>query len=327
MNRQLYIEEANQEHSFNEMIEEVEYANGKTIFYYNKNYISGKTFQYEIFDGIWLVYHDIVLPNSEILPLEETGMIRMNYCILGRCELELKSNKVFYVGAGDFVAAFLKDRQLKHTFPSGLYKGISIVTSKNKLDYFLRTVFGDTTISADLLLKKIMEYEEYMILSNYDKVQEIMRDITMFNDVFWKEKAILKFGELVLLLVNNDREAVGLKGRYYDRNFTNKIKQIKKEVTEDIGSYASIEEIAQKYNISSRAFSDCFKEVYGKTYYSFVKEFRIKRAAELLCATDKSIGEIAITVGYQNASKFSRAFSDIIGVNPMNYRKSNHYDK
>lgn len=321
-NWKLSIADARNKLTASEMIQSIEKENNETTYYYNKNYIRGKTIQYELVDGIWITNHDITLSNSVIFPEEEIGMIRMNYCILGRCELELKTNKVFYVGTGDFVAAYLKNTQLEHNFPSGFYKGISIVASKEKMNKFLRSIFGDTNLSAEILIKKILENDEYIVLSNHSRIEEIMKDIASFNDVFWKEKAIIKLGELILLLINNDKDELDLKGKYYDKNFTEKIKQIKKELTKDIGNYISIEEIARRYDISSRAFSDCFKEIYGKTYYAYIKEFRIKKAAELLYFTDKNVGEIAITLGYQNASKFSKAFSDIMGTTPMKYRKS-----
>ncbi len=323
MNKQLYLSDTKHELSFNDMVEKVEYKDSKTICYYNKNYICGKTVQCEIFDGIWIVYHDLILSTTELFPLEEPGIIRMNYCISGRCELDFKNNKVFYVGAGDFVAALIDDKQYKHNFPLGSYKGISIVTNEKKLDAFLKTIFVNTKITSTMLIEKIKEYDQYMLLSNNSTLQTIMKEIILFDDIFWKEKAILKFAELILLLINNDMEASQVKGKYLDKNLTNKVKQIKKEVTENTELRITIEEIARKYNISSRAFSDCFKEVYGKTYYAFIKEYRIKKAAEMICNTNNTIGEIAITVGYQNASKFSKAFSDIMNVTPIYFRKNN----
>ncbi|MDF2883488.1 MAG: Transcriptional regulator [Clostridiaceae bacterium] len=323
MNKQLYISDTKNHFSFEEMVEKVEHIENKTICYYNKNYICGKTIQYEIFDGIWIIYHNLILSISELFPLEEPGMIRMNYCISGRCELNFKNNKVFYVGAGDFVAALIDDKQYKHNFPLGKYKGISIVTNERKLDDFLKTIFVNTKITSSMLIQKIKQYEQYMLLSNNSIVQEIMKEIILFNDKFWMEKSILKFAELILLLINNDKEVNQIKDKYFDKNLTNKVKQIKKEVTQNAEVYITIEEIGKKYNVSSRAFSDCFKEIYGKTYYAFIKEFRIKKAADLLCVTNRSIGEIAIEVGYQNASKFSKAFSDVMGVTPNYFRKNN----
>lgn len=322
-NRELYIADTRHQLSFEQMVEKVEQAAYKTTYHYNKDYICGKTIQYEIFDGIWIVYHDLILKVSELFPLEEIGFIEMNYCIAGRCESDYENHRVFYVGPGDFAAALLANEQHKHNFPLGNYKGISITTTEDRLDSFLKAIFGNTKITSSMFIEKIKEYGKYMLLSNDLRIQNIMKDIIIPGDSFWTERAKLKFGELLLVLLNDDIEASENRSKYFDRDLVDRVKLIKKEITENAESYITIEEIAHKYNISSRAFSECFKEIYGKTYYSFIKEFRIKKAASMLCKTDYNIRDIAITVGYQNASKFSKAFSDIMGVTPICFRKNN----
>lgn len=65
----------------------------------------------------------------------------------------------------------------------------------------------------------------------------------------------------------------------------------------------------------------CFKEVYGDSIHAYVKKYRLQKAAELIKNTDMTIGEIASTVGYDNASKFSGAFKTVIGNTPGDFRK------
>ncbi len=315
MNKQLYMQDIKCQSLSLKMVETVEHGE-------NQNCICKRALQYEIFDGILIVYNELIMQFPELFPLEEPDVIRMHYCIDGRCEVHYKNNKVFYVGTGDFVVGLLHNKQHKHNYPLGYYKGISIITTEKKLDNFLKTIFVNTQITSNMLLQKINEYGECMVLSNHSKIQAIMKEIIIPNDVFWKERATLKFAELVLLLINDDMEAVEVESKYLDKNLANKVKEIKKEVTENIELYIKIEEIAQKYDVSSRAFSDYFKEIYGKSYYAFIKEFRIKKAAGLICNSNSTIGEIAIMVGYQNASKFSKAFSDIMGVSPMHFKKN-----
>lgn len=323
MDKKLYVIDKKNTLSFNDMVKKIEKSQDKITYYYNENYICGKTIQYKIFDGIWVVYHDLLLKNLELFPVEQNGFIRMNYCISGRCEVEYKNNKVFYMGSGDFVVALLADENYKHNFPLSNYKGISITTTEKKLDVFLQNIFGGTKITSTMLIYKIREYEKYMILSNSITIQKIIEEMILPNEVFWKERAILKFAELILILIKNDGKFLKRKGKYFEKHMADKVKMIKSEITKNLDMHITIKEISKKYNISSRTFSECFKEIYGKTYYAFTKEFRIKKAAELICITDNTIGDIAMIVGYQNASKFSKAFFDIMGVSPRDFRKNN----
>lgn len=322
MNRQLFLADTQCQLSLKDMIEKTEDIDDQITYYYNKNYIIGKTTQCEIFNGIWMAYHDLILKKSEIYPLEVNGFIQMNYCISGRCELHYKNNKVFYVGNGDLVVGILKNKQYKHSYPLENYSGISIITTEERLDDFLKTIFPKTKLISKKLIAKLENHSEYIVFHNNSEIKNIMNDMSFSNSEFWKEKAIIKFAELVLLIINSDIE-LQIDEKYYDKKIVNIVKQIKEDVTSNIEIYTKIEEISRKYHISSKAFSECFKAIYGKTYYSFIKEFRIKKAAELLSLGKFTIGEISIMVGYQNASKFSKAFFKVMGVTPICYRKNN----
>ncbi len=52
-----------------------------------------------------------------------------------------------------------------------------------------------------------------------------------------------------------------------------------------------------------------------------MKEYRIRKAAQLLRETEDSIAEIAARVGYENQSKFTAAFKELMQTLPTAYRK------
>lgn len=321
MTEQFFLFDTQYKHSLDEMIEKTEKHDHKISYYYNKEYINGKTIQYEIFDGIWLVYHDLAFDRPELYPFEADGLIQLNYCISGRCEVHVKKSKVFYIGAGDFIVALLKSRQCRHSFPLGNYKGISIMAKSEKLDNFLQTIFPNTKMAGKKLITKLEKHSEYFLLSNNTEIKNIMQELIVSDQELFKETAIVKFAELIILIMKNDIELQADKP-YFDRQMVQTVKKIKQEVTVNIEQHMKIEEIAFRFHISSKAFSECFKAVYGKTYYSFIKEFRIKKAADLLLKENHSVADIAMMAGYQNASKFSKAFSDIMGVTPICYRRN-----
>ena len=53
-----------------------------------------------------------------------------------------------------------------------------------------------------------------------------------------------------------------------------------------------------------------------------MKEYRVRRAMELLRETDESIAAVAAAVGYETQSKFTKAFKDTAGVLPSVYRRT-----
>ena len=102
--------------------------------------------------------------------------------------------------------------------------------------------------------------------------------------------------------------------------------QIVNEVHEllisDITKRYTIEELSAKFHINQTTLKTTFKTMFGQSIGGYMKEFRIKRAKDMLCHSDAPIAEIACAVGYENQSKFTAAFRDVTGMLPRDYRKA-----
>lgn len=79
--------------------------------------------------------------------------------------------------------------------------------------------------------------------------------------------------------------------------------------------------IASAVSVSERYLSEIFKQEMGISPWDVLNRFRIQRACELLKASDASITEIALNVGFTDSSYFGRVFSKQIGVSPKAYRQ------
>jgi AraC family transcriptional regulator len=63
-----------------------------------------------------------------------------------------------------------------------------------------------------------------------------------------------------------------------------------------------------------------FRRETGETPHQYVSRLRLEEAARLLRATDQTVLQIAIAVGFENASHFSVQFKRDYGVTPLAYR-------
>jgi AraC-like DNA-binding protein len=66
----------------------------------------------------------------------------------------------------------------------------------------------------------------------------------------------------------------------------------------------------------ARRLSEC-----GKTYQSLIDETRFNAATELLRGTAAPIGEIGLSIGFNDQANFSRLFHRIAGISPRDYRR------
>lgn len=83
-----------------------------------------------------------------------------------------------------------------------------------------------------------------------------------------------------------------------------------------------LEYLSQKAYFSSYHFHRIFSAIIGETLNAFVNRKRIERiASRLLIDTDKSMSDLAIRYGFDNANSFSRSFKKFYGITPTEFKK------
>ncbi len=80
-------------------------------------------------------------------------------------------------------------------------------------------------------------------------------------------------------------------------------------------------EAARNAQMSYGYFSRCFHDIVGVSFIDYCTQVRMEHAKQLLENTDKSIQEIAFSVGYNDEKYFSRTFKKLTGLIPSDYRK------
>ncbi|WP_165972026.1 helix-turn-helix transcriptional regulator [Paenibacillus piri] len=83
----------------------------------------------------------------------------------------------------------------------------------------------------------------------------------------------------------------------------------------------ALTELADRFHFNVTHLSERLKQTLGQNYIDFIRELRIRHACGLLAFTELSISEIALEVGFNTFSSFSRSFRDIRGMSPSKYRK------
>ena len=95
---------------------------------------------------------------------------------------------------------------------------------------------------------------------------------------------------------------------YIEQNFQNNI---------------SIEDIATVCGINRSYLGKIFRNSIGRSPQEFLMTYRMVKATELLKLTSLSIADVGSAVGYENQLHFSRAFKNIYGVSPREWRNQN----
>ena len=98
------------------------------------------------------------------------------------------------------------------------------------------------------------------------------------------------------------------------------VELLKTYISEHISEELTRKMLAQSIHFSEDYVARVFKAETGKSISTYVMEQRMKLAKKYLLETNMSISDVAIMVGYNNFSYFSKTFKDYTGKTPNEYR-------
>ncbi len=86
-----------------------------------------------------------------------------------------------------------------------------------------------------------------------------------------------------------------------------------------------IEDVCHTMGISRAQLYRKLKKLTGKTFTQMVHEIRIRKACLLLQNADLTIGDVADTLGFSDASYFTKVFRNVMGMTPGKWRMKIEY--
>lgn len=102
---------------------------------------------------------------------------------------------------------------------------------------------------------------------------------------------------------------------------TARLKQMLGFIREHFAEDISPADIATAAGVCERECFRCFKQELGTTPLSSLTDFRVRKAAELLRETDRSVTDIASACGFATSSYFGKVFRRRMNLSPLAYRR------
>jgi len=84
----------------------------------------------------------------------------------------------------------------------------------------------------------------------------------------------------------------------------------------------TLEKLAAESGASRATLTRRFHDLVGEPPMTFLKNWRMAMAADLLCQPDETVGTVAEKVGYATPFAFSSAFKRVRGMSPQQHRAS-----
>ncbi|MEH0008026.1 MAG: AraC family transcriptional regulator [Flavobacteriales bacterium] len=104
-----------------------------------------------------------------------------------------------------------------------------------------------------------------------------------------------------------------------DAENVHKIRQAKGIIIENMTDPPSLKSLARRVGLNEYRLKVGFKNIYGKTIYGFLMDYKMEYARKLIEGAKFQTQTIAYRLGYENPSHFIAAFKKKYGITPKKY--------
>ena len=279
----------------------------------------GILYDYSIFPGIDLIFMDFNCSDIFDEPNEMRNVLEIRHYQEGRVEFEFEGDKVFHLQQDEFCVNGMLNMPARYSFPFDYCSGLSLVLDKNSMTEVTRSQLALFQIDISVLEEDLDTAHQWYICKTPPSMCHVFEELYAAKEHETSQYFRIKVLELLYhatKLRKEDRVAA----TYYAREHIEIVKRVRKAMLKDLSRSTPLEQFLRGEAISTVTFQTIFKQIYGRSPYAYLKHYRMNSAAVQLRESNESINQIALSLGYSNASKFARAFRDVFGVLPKDYR-------
>lgn len=273
-----------------------------------------------VFSGISLVYNDGCLSRCCAEHSPPGCVLEINHCREGRMEQQ-REGAFWYVAAGDLSIGRREAETRELVFPTGHYRGITVLIDTDRTPACLSCLLEDVRVQPAALLEKFCGDGSCFIMRFTPRLEHVFSELYEVPDAIRKGYLKVKVLELLLFLSGVVPEPSCTQRCRYTKTQVQLAKQVCGFIGTHLDTPLTIEGLARYFHVSPTQLKSSFKGVYGVSVYVYIRAERMRAAARLLARTDRTVLDIAGQYGYENGSKFARAFREVMGVTPKAYRQ------
>lgn len=285
--------------SLNGIFETINYKQSTSIKLYDND-------EYEDYPAHWHTNPEIIMPTENIYTIECYNQI-----------ITLREGDIILICPGCIHTLYAPEKGRRIIFQADI----------NPLR-FMKEIETLVTIISPLI---VITPEDFP--SIYDKVKSLLLEIkneylssyTSFSEVSIYSKTLE-----IITLIGRSRAAAGMETPSPDaprkqEEYIEKFIEICNYISAHCSDELNLEAVASMSGFSKFYFSRLFKQFTNVSFYKYVNQKRIEKAAEMLTEPNISITNVALSCGFESLSSFIRMFKIVKGCTPTEFRNMYQY--
>lgn len=284
--------------SLNGIFETINYKQSTSIKLYDND-------EYEDYPAHWHTTPEIIMPTENIYTVECYNQI-----------ITLREGDIILICPGCIHTLYAPEKGRRIIFQADI----------NPLR-FMKEIETLVTIISPLI---VITPEDFP--SIYDKVKSLLLEIKdeYLSSSSFSEVSIYSKTLEIITLIGRSRAATGMKTIFPDaprkqEEYIEKFIEICNYISAHCSDELNLEAVASMSGFSKFYFSRLFKQFTNVSFYKYVNQKRIEKAAEMLTEPNISITNVALSCGFESLSSFIRMFKIVKGCTPTEFRNMYQY--
>ena len=285
--------------SLNGIFETLNYKQSTSIKLYDND-------EYEDYPAHWHTNPEIIMPTENIYTVECYNQI-----------ITLREGDIVLICPGCIHTLYAPEKGRRIIFQADI----------NPLR-FMKEIETLVTIISPLI---VITPEDFP--SIYDKVKSLLLKIKneyLSSSTSFSEVSIYSKTLEIITLIGRSRAAAGMETPSPDaprkqEEYIEKFIEICNYISAHCSDELNLEAVASMSGFSKFYFSRLFKQFTNVSFYKYVNQKRIEKAAEMLTEPNISITNVALSCGFESLSSFIRMFKIVKGCTPTEFRNMYQY--
>lgn len=274
-----------------------------------------------LFPGVALQFHRFHCKSFYLAESEELGnSLKINFCLEGRMEVRMSDNMFLFMEPG-ILSIDTRKTQDSFQFPCGHYYGAELLFHSSALNEDAPRLLKDFGLSGKQIQTQFCRDSKNYVVRADERFRQLFEALGNAPAECRIPYLQLKIMELLLLLSALEMPEKSDESSVMTMGQVQIAKQVMEIISADLSKHYSITKLADLFGISPSSLKNYFRGVYGKNISAWLRESRMAAASFALRESNQPVTEIAASVGYENASKFSAAFKNFLGETPLEYRR------
>ncbi|MCH3907702.1 MAG: AraC family transcriptional regulator [Sphaerochaeta sp.] len=273
--------------------------------------------RHHLFPGVDLVYNDAHIQSCGPIPSGSSRVLEIDHCKEGRLEREWGERYV-YLSPGDLSISRRTEADDRLWFPTNHYHGISLLVDVDASPPCMSCFLEDVDVRPASLERKFCGKEPWFVARERPCFQHIFSEMYAVPEAI--RKGYLKVKVLELMLFLSGMDPAEAEHPRFSKAQVDLAKRASRYLCAHLDEKVTIQELARMLKVSPTLLKTSFRGVYGMPLYAYVRTMKMQAAAQMLRGYGGTILQVAETYGYENGSKFAKAFRDVMGVEPSAYR-------